>query len=182
MNIEIEQKYRAEHSVDLQNRLKRLGEIRRFGRPGRSVFQSSLSRFRRDRRSASACGGSMHEISSPTKAPSTTRPPKLAMNSNSRSSRASDRPATFASCCECSAFGRSAKCIKFAAPRLKWKGHDVEVSLDEVGWARPIRRIGIRHASRESRRCNRATRPAALELGLSEVERRSYLELLLAGV
>lgn len=60
-------------------------------------------------------------------------------------------------------------------------GFDLEVCLDEVGVIGTFVELEIRAEEADFDRAKEALLAAAAELGLSEVERRSYLELQLAG-
>ncbi len=183
MNIEIEQKYRAEHSVDLQNRLKRLGAKfddsadqvdQYFNHPCRdfAATDEALRLRRIDARNFVTYKGPKHDTTTKTRN-------ELEFPLESGEQSASDfcellRVLGFRPVREVHKVRRTA--------RLKWKGHDVEVSLDEVDGLGQFVELEFDTQAENRADAIEQLAPLALELGLSEVERRSYLELLLAGV
>jgi adenylate cyclase class 2 len=180
MNVEIEQKFRASHSQELLRRLERMGANveeplvqvdQYFNHPCRdfATTDEALRLRRIDARNFVTYKGPKHDKTTKTRN-------ELEFPLEPGEQSASDfcellHQLTFRPVREVRKTRRVA--------RLKWRGHDVEVALDDVDGLGQF--VELEFAADSDNRADAMNQlaPLAAELGLTDVERRSYLELLL---
>ena len=181
MNIEVEQKFRASHSAELINRLKRLGA--RFDEPVLETDQYFAHPCRDFAKTDEALR--LRKIDARNFV--TYKGPKLDQKTKTRNELEfpleSGEQSAHDFCELLTTLGFSP--VREVRKRrqlaeLKWKGHDVEVALDDVeGLGQFVELEFVVDADNRADAMEQLA-PLAAELGLNEVERRSYLELLLA--
>jgi adenylate cyclase, class 2 len=177
MHIEVEQKFRAEHTSGLVARLERLGAVfeepivqvdRYFAHPARNFAQTDEAlRIRRV--------GKRNFV--------TYKGPKLDATTKTR--RELELPLTpgaqaaevFVELLEALGFSSVREVRKTRrAAHVPWRGSEIEVALDDVD------RVGqFVEDSENPTAARELVASLAAELGLETVERRGYLELLLAA-
>lgn len=181
MNVEIEQKYRALHGPELVDKLKRLNAEfeepieqadQYFSHPARDFAKTDEAlRLRRSgEENRVTYKGPKHDAASKTRN-------ELELPLPAGKNTAKDFTELF------TALGfspvREVRKQRRVA-KLKWKNHDVEVALDEVDGLGQFVELEFRAQADNRAGAIQQLAPLAAELGLKTVERRSYLELLLA--
>ncbi|HEX4000154.1 MAG TPA: class IV adenylate cyclase [Pirellulales bacterium] len=182
MNIEVEQKYRGAHGAELMNRLERLGAKfadealqadQYFAHPCRDFAKTDEAlRLRRiDARNFVTYKGPKLDQNTKTR-----RELEFPLESGERSAH---------DFCELlTALGFSL--VREVRKRrrvamLNWKGHPVEAALDDVEGLGQFVELEFTSQAGDRSEAMEQLAPLASELGLQSVERRSYLELLLAA-
>ena len=182
MHIEVEQKFRAEHSTGLLAQLERLGAVfaepivqvdQYFAHPARDFAQTDEAlRIRRV--------GERNFV--------TYKGPKLDATTKTR--RELELPLTdgaaaaeqFAELLTALGFSRVREVRKSRqAAKVQWRGQEIEIALDDVDRLGQFVELEIVTDSDGSDAARGLVASLAAELGLKTVERRSYLELLLAA-
>jgi adenylate cyclase class 2 len=182
MHIEVEQKFRAAHSADLLAGLERLGAVfeepveqidQYFAHPARDFAQTDEAlRIRRigDRNFVTYKGP---KLDATTK---TRRELELPLADGAAGAE------RFAELLTALGFSRVREVRKSRRiANVEWRGHEIEVALDDVDRLGQFVELEIVTDSDGSNAARDLIASLAAELGLKTVERRSYLELLLAA-
>jgi adenylate cyclase, class 2 len=181
MHIEVEQKFRAAHTSELLARLERLGAVfdepivqvdQYFAHPARDFAKTDEAlRIRRvgERNFVTYKGP---KLDATTK---TRRELELPLMPGEQSAE------EFAELLEALGFSRVREVQKTRrVTHVRWQGGDVEVALDDVDRLGQFVELEIVTES-DPTAARELVASLAAEFGLATVERRSYLELLLAG-
>jgi adenylate cyclase, class 2 len=182
MNVEVEQKFHASHSKELLTRLERMGAKfddplmqvdQYFNHPCRdfATTDEALRLRQIDARNFVTYKGPKHDTATKTRG-------ELEFPLEPGEQSASD----FCELLQQLSFRpvREVRKTRRVA-RLKWHAYDVEVALDDVEGLGQF--VELEFSAQAENRAGAIEQlgPLAAELGLENVERRSYLELLLEG-
>ena len=182
MSYEVEVKYRLVDHDQLGERLVQTGRRRRRGdRPGGHLSQPPVARLRPHQRGLSHPPASDRKIGSPIKVPGGAGPPRPA-----RRSRSSSPPGT-TSCADCSVCSRSWDSAP--SPRSASDANAFHLTFHGTTSKSRSTRPRVWVISPRSRpwprprpifrRPSRPSSPSPAALGLTEVEPRSYLRMVL---
>ena len=182
MAIEVEQKFPIQDRAALERQLSQFGARRGktenqvdlyFAHPSRDF--AALTRL-------CGCDGSTMSTISLTKVRSSTPPPRRGWKSSCRWPPALPEPPTRCNCWNRWAFGAWPRCANSETHWfVRWQDREIGVSLDQVVDVGDFVELEIMAETSDTDEARNCITSLAERLKLSKSERRSYLELLLAG-